>query len=648
MRAFYEFGLLSPTQQTLTCQSSTDPLYNSYTCKITATDGIWAHLYECGLSFDLQQQFTASSINSNQLNVADDIIPLSQSTAGTPTEGIIPLKVSVLIEPTFVNNINTNLSDNSVTRLISVPRHMQEIIPVFPNQLIPFPHIPVLTIDNQQTTARPDVVTVGKSTFFITTTLFSSPQSPLTTSSTHPQSVWNENGAYGAKIQIHPQTQWIVQFSCQDSEFGIRSVSNAPSLGSCVVNDKTVTCTSINQAVTMSSDAKIEFEFTTPKLNTDINIQMSTRIQIGTQGDAIGPLISTTTIVVPPNPVSYPVATGQVFRMGDKITFNIDPALLPDASIVDDEISISIYSAVPPYSHYLQTEPVNKGEFTIVIPPNISPSESVRIELTLINNNNIYRFYPSDQFTISLQCKNNSLPNDECTQCGCNINNQDPATFFVGKECDECGLKCLNQGSINTKCTQCTCPRQGYSGVRCQCRDITFTMTLSSIPAKIVSLDDPDSLSSQTAMDYIRSQLLLQPKLKDLSATLFSTLQITKLTTIMNNNNDNDNEQSQQLKIDGYLRDNCDVDDTNNYKDLQSKWSSIINSLKKAGFVDDNDDVIGIEVIESEYPDINCDSVYDIDCDGQVNGGVGVGGLNSYNTFTISIVVIGLVFGLSF
>jgi hypothetical protein len=219
-----------------------------------------------------------------------------------------------------------------------------------------------------------------------------------------------------------------------------------------------------------------------------------------------------------------------------------------------------------------------------------------------------------------LTCLHGGSPQASCIECDCPL-----LSFFVGKQCETCQLQCLNQGMANPSCTTCQCSRAGYSGDRCECRFIKFSLTFLAVPPALLEAFTADPVgtgSSQTALGYIRNALLSQSEAKQDKA-LFDKLIITSIELIEPARPELNNETS--LRIYGNIADNCaETFEMANYDELKNKWSKFLEFLSRHGIKIDDENIPVVDV-ELQLPDIQCDEVLDPDCDGvyAINTGIG-------------------------
>ena len=205
--------------------------------------------------------------------------------------------------------------------------------------------------------------------------------------------------------------------------------------------------------------------------------------------------------------------------------------------------------------------------------------------------------------TCPMRCTNGQ-PNSQCTACDC-----PPDTFWKGSSCDSCQLQCFNQGIRLSSCTACSCPKKGYSGIQCQCRSITFSILLLTVPQQLLGQFQRDPVttgSSPTVLAYIRQQLQSQSKLAD---NLVSSLAIERVSLLTE-------PTPNGLSIEGTIQDNCQAT-SSNYLELQSKWTKFLDGLKKSG-LDLYAEHITTKEIDYQVPDLTCDSQFDVDCSGKI------------------------------
>jgi hypothetical protein len=230
----------------------------------------------------------------------------------------------------------------------------------------------------------------------------------------------------------------------------------------------------------------------------------------------------------------------------------------------------------------------------------------------------------------NLKCLNGGvLPSGTCSRCTCP---QD--SFFTGDSCETCTLQCSNGGVPASKCSTCNCTRRGYSGPHCACRQLDFKLTMLAVPHLILDqfeAGNPDIVSSPAAIEYIRGQLLSQPQ-NSANKILFDSLSITLIELL--DSPYPEVSSSKALRVSGYVTDNCSENkNETNYLELEAKWRSFLNSLRQTGIIIDGK-TVPITDIDLVLPSIQCDDLFDPDCDGVIN---------SSSQFGISLIVVIIV-----
>jgi hypothetical protein len=142
---------------------------------------------------------------------------------------------------------------------------------------------------------------------------------------------------------------------------------------------------------------------------------------------------------------------------------------------------------------------------------------------------------------------------------------------------------------------------------------------------------NPDIVSSPAAIEYIRGQLLSQPQ-NSANKILFDSLSITLIELL--DSPYPEVSSSKALRVSGYVTDNCSENkNETNYLELEAKWRSFLNSLRQTGIIIDGK-TVPITDIDLVLPSIQCDDLFDPDCDGVIN---------SSSQFGISLIVVIIV-----
>jgi hypothetical protein len=147
-----------------------------------------------------------------------------------------------------------------------------------------------------------------------------------------------------------------------------------------------------------------------------------------------------------------------------------------------------------------------------------------------------------------------------------------------------------------------------YSGDYCQCRYISFSLTLSTVPQTVLDTFDQFGTDQDGAntflINWFGTQLVsnigaLSSSLNAINQSNLNVQSITIKTDATPN----------RLSIAGYIVDNCkDTVDTNNYSSLQQSWNSFTEHLKSGTIQLDGEDVPA--EVESTQANDPCDSLY--------------------------------------